>query len=252
MRTIFVEKTMKHFILLVILTITFAQAQQAPRGQFHLSTSRIELQSLQELPSQPLQVEGKKSVMLGMLLSAVLPGMGELYADRFDSGKYFTITEGALWGVYAGMTYYGNWQEDSYKSFAESHGGVTPGPGQDEDFFADVGNYISVHQFNDEMAFERQFDKMYDPSVQYWNWESTAERKQYRNQWTSSENAYNNVRFVVGAMILNRLVSIINTVRLINSHNDALEQGAQWGVYFDYKTPAFNQNGFTVNMYTEF
>jgi hypothetical protein len=36
--------------------------------------------------------------------------MGELYAESYTSGKYFTIAEGALWGVFIGMNSYANWQ----------------------------------------------------------------------------------------------------------------------------------------------
>ena len=38
----------------------------------------------------------KKAVGLAVVYSLVLPGMGELYADGFSSGKYFLIAEGVV------------------------------------------------------------------------------------------------------------------------------------------------------------
>src|SRR5690606_26988785 len=67
---------------------------------------------------------GKKNTGLAILYSLLLPGMGELYAESYSSGMYFTIAEGVLWGTYIGMNAYGGWQEDKYKSFAVTKGGV--------------------------------------------------------------------------------------------------------------------------------
>lgn len=41
--------------------------------------------------------------------------------------------------------------------------------------------------------------------------------------WSSSEQAFNNVRFAVGALLLNRVVSMINAIRLVNKYNKALD-----------------------------
>lgn len=40
--------------------------------------------------------------------------------------------------------------------------------------------------------------------------------------WVSSRQAFNNLRFVVAGMLLNRLGSIINAVRLVSAHNKNL------------------------------
>jgi hypothetical protein len=40
------------------------------------------------------EIPGKKSAGLAALYSLVLPGMGELYAEGFSSGKYFLLAEG--------------------------------------------------------------------------------------------------------------------------------------------------------------
>ncbi len=171
----------------------------------------------------------KKNTGVAVLLSLLLPGMGELYADDYSSGKYFTIAEVSLWGVYIGMNSYGNLLKSNYKSYASSVGGVNNN-NKNADFYANVGGYLSSREYNNAMALQGNFDQMYNSGSYYWNWPSTVDRKNYRNLWTSSEQAHNNLRFVVGAMILNRVISIINAVRLVAAYNKNLNSELGWNV----------------------
>ena len=170
----------------------------------------------------------KKSVGLGIIYSLLLPGMGELYADAYNTGKYFTIADGVLWGTLIGMSAYSNWQEDNYKAYAASTGGVINDSNKDEDFYANIGDYTSVYTYNDQKALERNFDEMYDEEAYFWKWNTTDERRAYRDMWNSSETASNNIRFVVGGLILNRIVSAINAARLVSSYNNRLEEEVSW------------------------
>lgn len=174
----------------------------------------------------------KKNAGLAILYSVILPGMGELYAEGYESGKYFTIAEAALWVTYGGMKYYSNRQKDNYFSYAESYGGVTNMAGKSGDYYADIGNYLNINDFNDDMAKQGQFSKMYNTSTHYWNWNNNTDRKSYRELWTSSESWNNNLRFVVGGMILNRIASAINAVRLVSRYNKNIE--TTWNFWFDY------------------
>lgn len=157
--------------------------------------------------------------------------MGELYADGFDSGKYFTIADGVLWGTLAGFNIYGNWQEKNYRTFAESNAGVSLA-GKESDFFANIGSYLSVEDYNKAKELNREFGKVYDPQKYYWNWKTNDNRKEYRDMWSSSENAFNNLRFAAGALILNRLISAINAVRLVSVYNKNIEEQLSWNIYF--------------------
>jgi hypothetical protein len=179
--------------------------------------------------SSSLQNNSRKSPALAIIYSLLLPGMGELYADSYSSGKYFTIAEGALWGVFFGMNTYGNWQRDQYKSYAQSTGGVNPN-GKNSDFYATIADYQSVYEYNNIKALDREFTQMLDPSQNYWQWPSTTDRKAYRTLWTSSEQTFNNVRFVVGAMIVNRIISAINAVRLVAAYNKNQSTETSWSL----------------------
>ena len=212
----------------------FAESQRGEAGiqnpvlssEYRVSGIKNQVSSFQDLSSE------KKSPALAVLYSLLLPGMGELYANRYDSGKYFTIADGVLWGVFAGFNIYGNWQEKNYKSFAESKGGVILN-GKDSDYYANIGTYLSIDEYNAAMDLQGNFNKVYNPATHHWKWDSNDQRREYRGMWSSSEQAFNNERFAVGALILNRVISAINAVRLVNSYNKNLSQQVSWNLYFD-------------------
>ena len=193
----------------------------------------------------------KKKAGLAILYSFLLPGMGEIYAGNYSLGKYFTIADGVLWGALTGMSYYGAWQRDNYKSFAHTHGGVNP-DGKDDQYFATIGGYQNVDKYNREHELYREFDKIYDTGTHFWRWESPSDRKEYRTMWIASENAFNNIRFVVGALILNRVVSVINAVRLVSRHNKNLSTEVSWNVSAGMQMMPGSSHQFQLNFYGNF
>lgn len=214
--------------LLFITSMTFAQISQT-RSSLELKNKVIE-----NLKTQPadltMQVERtKKNPGLAIIYSLLLPGMGELYAEGYSSGKYFTIAEGALWGIFIGMNTYANWQKDRYQAYAVTNGGITTS-GKDADFYATIGDYSNVNQYNDEQALNRDFGAMYNVDTHYWNWPTTEQRKTYRGMWTSSEQTFNDIRFVVGALIVNRIASAINAVRIVSAYNKNIDTDLSWNV----------------------
>lgn len=253
---------MKKIILISVLfsSIIFPQESnsilslksQITQNQHPATSNQFQVSSNQK----PAFVSGtinheKKNTGLAILYSLLLPGMGELYANEFESGKYFTITDGLLWGTLAGFNIYGNWQENNYKSFAESNAGVKLN-GKENDFFVNVGSYLSVEDYNKEMELNRKFGKVYNPEIYYWNWKSSDLRRDYREMWSSSENAYNNMRFVAGALILNRLISAINAVRLVSAYNKNLEEKITWNLFFSIKDQPTLPQAFQINFVSRF
>lgn len=234
---------MKTIISLVVLisSISFAQTLQSKslielkqQSTFSYQHSDLEIQN-PKFKIQNIELEfrspesEKKNPALAILYSMLLPGMGELYAGDYSSGKYFTIADGALWGAFAGFEIYGKWKENDYKSFAESKGGVNLS-GKEAEYFANIGIYQSIDDYNAAMELNRDFDKTYNTAAYYWKWGDNDQRKEYRDLWSSSESAFTNVRFVVGALILNRLISAVNAVRLVSAYNKNLSQEVTWNV----------------------
>ncbi len=155
------SKNMKKFLFFFILCSiqVFSQNDETKNlltlkneVKTSLNNSQKEVQFIQTTELK------KKKTGLAILYSLLLPGMGELYADAYSSGKYFTIADGALWAVYIGMNTYGNWQRDRYKSYAQANASVSL-TGKDETYFATIGDYLSVDEYNTAQALNRDFSK---------------------------------------------------------------------------------------------
>jgi hypothetical protein len=179
----------------------------------------------------------KKSAGLAILYSLLLPGMGELYADGYASGKYFTIAEGVLWGTYIGMSVYASNQEDNYKAYATSNASINTS-GKNDDYYSTISQFENIDEYNDQKALERNFNQMYNTETFFWKWQSTEDRRTYRSMWSSSEQTNNDLRFVVGAMILNRVVSAINAARLVGAYNNRIDEELSWNVSVGLKQTA--------------
>lgn len=193
----------------------------------------------------------KKNAGLAVLYSLLLPGMGELYAGNYSSGQYFTISEGILWGAYFGIKTYGLNQQDNYKALASLKAGVNP-EGKKDKFWGDISSFIDVESFNREQDLNRDFENVYDTQTHYWDWKNNSARKEYRNMWVSSEQALNNVRFVVWGMLINRVVSAINAVRLVVKHNKQMNNEVVWDVSVGVVQMPDMPTGLKLNFNTRF
>lgn len=165
----------------------------------------------------------KKSVGLAVVLSLLLPGMGELYAGNYSTGRYLTAAEGALWLTYTSFDLYGTWVRDDARKLAVTTADVNLA-GQSNQFFVDIGNYKDVYQYNERKLQDRQEEKLYDPnSIYFWSWNSESDRQKYKNLRISSDQAFNSKQFVLGAVLVNHVVSAINAARSVIAYNNKNE-----------------------------
>lgn len=224
---------MKKIILFLIIFSTLTVAQSNEVKSFQELKAQLSTMIIDDQPSYSIFPDGKlvkKSNGLGILYSLLLPGMGELYAENYNSGKYFTIADGVLWGFLIGFNVHGSNQEDNYKAQATTFAGTNV-EGKEDFFFANLGNYMSVDDYNNGKYLDRNFEEIYDTKTHYWKWNTHQARRDYRSTWTSSETAYNNTKFVVWGLLLNRVVSAINAVRLVSSYNKKLEKDkVSWNI----------------------
>ena len=170
--------------------------------------------------SGPVRTE--KSGFLGVLYSIAVPGMGELYAGRFDTGKYPFITEIALWLGALGMDMYGDWVRDDARVFARRHAGIDPA-GKDESFWVNIENYRDIHDYNNQRLIERRTGDLYpDESSWQWAWDSEENRKEYKDQRIHADEMHNAVTFFVLGMVANRIWSAIQAASAVRQHNASL------------------------------
>lgn len=241
------DNHMKKLSFIILFLFSCLNAQEKLTGSYmelshHFSNFEITMQP----PDISEYNRLKKKPGMAILYSMILPGMGELYAGDYGWAQYLTITDGVIWGTLFGFNIYGSFQRDNYKAFASSKAGVFIG-GKDEKFFADLGNYTHVAEFNREAELERNFIEIYNENTHKWNWKSQTDRKEYRKMWKSSETVFNNIRFSAGALILNRIVSVINAVRLVSKHNKNLKEELSWNMYFGVNSNATLPTSFTMN-----
>ena len=216
-------------IFVILFLLTFAAFPQTAKNIIVLKDEVRQNMISGNSNSTPVKEEfSRKSVVLAVAYSLLLPGMGELYGGNYSSGKYFTIADGIFWGTYIGMNQYSNWQKDRYRSFAASNGGVNTA-GKDDGYFTNIGIYTDINEYNDDMARNGDFNKMYNTELDYWKW-TGSDRITYRTMWTAGEQAHNNLRFVVGALILNRVVSAINAARIVAAYNKNASQELGWNI----------------------
>jgi hypothetical protein len=168
----------------------------------------------------------KKNIMLAITYSLLLPGMGELYAGSYSTGKYFTIAEGALWTSVLAFDRYATWTQDDARSYAARHAGISVA-GKDDQFFVNIGNFADVAAYNEEMLRERDPRRVYNDLATYgWTWDAHASQQTYRDLRVRSDNWFNNTRFVVAAIAVNHVISAINAARITISTNNGQETGS--------------------------
>ncbi|MDH7515525.1 MAG: hypothetical protein QHI48_06610 [Bacteroidota bacterium] len=174
--------------------------------------------------SEPVK---RKSPFLATVYSLLLPGMGELYAGRFDRGKYPLVSEGILWAGVAGFSSWSSWVRNDARLFAAQYAGVDR-RGKDDKFFSDIGNYRSTREYNAAKLVERNLAALYpeDPSAgYYWEWPDDETRKRYREQRIHGDELSNAVTFFVLGLVANRVWSAVESALFVRRYNQSFADG---------------------------
>jgi len=159
-----------------------------------------------------------KSAFVGAALSLLLPGLGEVYGGNFESGRYFLGAEVALLLGIGTQYLRGSSFESDYKVLARTNAGVSGD--KDEQFWRDISSFNSIDEFNAERLRNRDFGGLYNPQTHFWQWQSDTDRRQFRDLRIQSDKAYQSIYYLLAAMGINRILSMINAVRGINTFNE--------------------------------
>lgn len=229
-----IKKSFWIFIITIsVISISLSQGMKSTKlrfGEINPFTKNAILNSdlhnfslrRDSLNIEPKYTGGKKSPGLAMIYSLLVPGTGQLYAKRFDVGKYYMISEAALWLGFASFTIYGNWLLTDAHKFAQIHASIDPN-GKDDNFFVNISNYDNVYQYNDEQLRFGNYNKLYDPlNGYYFYWDNVSNREKYRVDQLAGNRVITDRLFFAGAIIINHIISAISAVILTNSYNDHL------------------------------
>lgn len=242
----------RHYVLLVFLIGTLLMANQL-NAQEAFNSSPIRLDSRKyswdENNRTILDFKNdkaeKKSVTKAFFYSLLLPGLGEAYVGRYGYTRVFVSLEILGWSLFAANRINVASREQDYRNFAVQHAGINR-HGKDEQYWIDIGKYNNIYLFNEQRRRERDLSSLYqEDAINYWRWDSYANRLNYDEQRIETREIERQDVFIVGAIVLNHLVSAINALRLAKVYNRGIDQ-LSWYLNFDY-SPAKQKLNFTVS-----
>jgi hypothetical protein len=163
----------------------------------------------------------QKSVLLAVAASLILPGMGELYAGSFESGKYNLIAEGGLWLTYSGFRMHAHWLQQDAQTFASQHAGANF-DNKDDQYSVNIGNFNTTDEYNQAKLRNRETELVYTADQYKWQWDSDVDRAQFKDLRIRSGEVKNNAKFFIGAIVVNHLFSAFSAGRKAAAYNKSL------------------------------
>lgn len=199
---------------------------------------------------------GKKSMAKAALYSALLPGLGEHYAGNRGKAKYFFAVEALSWIGFGAFTIYGNVREDDMIDYAAQYASADL-EGKDDFYMDMVGFYDNIDQYNSlGRVSDPERPYLTDTPENHWYWQSSADRESYRELKNSSREAFRRADFMIGVMLVNRVVSVIDAIRDVSRANNEVSNDdffgeSSWKVKFSVN-PLSTKNQFKVTLMTPF
>lgn len=173
-----------------------------------------------------------KSIIKAVLLSGLLPGVGEYYAENQNRARLFLATESLVWGAYLGFTYYGRRVRDDYRVYASSEAGADLNL-HSEEYYNAMEQYFSSEDYNTDILREarRLYPNDYEQQLAYykekgyfgdqkWNWQDESQWQKYRELRVKSRNAFQRAIYMTGLAVLNRGLSMIDSFYLVKAYNE--------------------------------
>ncbi len=160
----------------------------------------------------------RKSPALAAVASFVVPGLGELYAGRYDVGKYSTIAEVSLWVFYTAVELYSNQVRNDAITYARIYSGAEVA-GKSSQFLVNIGNFLNTQDYNIKKIHDGDYGNLYSSSSYQWQWQSDADRASFKALRIKADEYLNYGRYTAAVIILNHLVSAIDAARLTANFN---------------------------------
>jgi hypothetical protein len=175
-----------------------------------------------------------KSLVLPVVASALLPGAGHFYLGEKSRGQAFFWVDASLWVAALSTYYYSDNQLENARGYAVKHAGAE-GISKDLALLSLVGQYRSrggsLYQNSSPDLYEDynqamiragyEIDKEYPYAPGYiWDWgssdnpETTARMDEYNKMLRRHRIANIAFQVGVGAMALNRIVAILDALRI--------------------------------------
>jgi hypothetical protein len=191
-------------------------------------------------PASPQRtVNPRKALMLSLLL----PGVGESYSGHKGRATGFFVSEGAIWANFVVWEVAGRLRRDNYIEQAQLNAGIGTNS-ESDDFWRLVGVYTrssgsGPDSYEDALRRDARNEFPTDPAAQdawvaqrlptgnrAWNWTSAALQESYRETRQNSTRAFSRAKFSFALAILNRIASAIDTQMLHRGDTKDLQSRA--------------------------
>ena len=177
------------------------------------------------------------------LKSLVLPGWGQYDSGHKKSAVFFVLTECAIIGGMVAFRAYGAAKRDDYKALAALHAGVVGD--HPHDFYVDIGNWDNVDDYNEQRLQDREFDRLYTSTLDYWDWDSHESQVQMEKIRIQSDKAFNAIYYLIGGVVLNHIASAIHAGRAASKRKTQATASRDWQFGF---TPLARGQGLSVHL----
>ncbi len=178
----------------------------------------LALSTIQALSAQQQSDSARKGAVLRSLL---LPGWGQhtLGADRW--ARRFVVAEAGLWLSFAAAGKWAGVNRDDYRSYAAQYAGVINRSRPDIYYFR-LGAWDNIEEYNQEQLRQRNIADVYvTGSDADWDWETSAQRKRYRELRHSSLRWDQTATIALSGLVVNRVLAAINILFLTRTMPEA-------------------------------
>ena len=164
------------------------------------------------------------SILLGtptinpIVKSLLVPGWGEASLGHKKSSRFFIHSEAVL--IVSCLSAYkiGKMKKNEYIAFASEYAGAKNI--SDHRYWVDIGNYNSNQAFDEEHLRMRD-GKEGQWSLYPWLWDGgDSYRKRFEKMRIDSDKLFFTGKFIIGGIILNHIVSGINSLYLTRLKNN--------------------------------
>jgi hypothetical protein len=236
------------FLLLSTATVA---GQPSLRQALLVSAQQIPLKQSERLLVGEVE-NSKKSVLLGIAYSLILPGLGDFYARKGETGKYYLGADIALWLAYGGVQSYGHWVKNDARTYAVEKASANFS-GKSAQFEVDLGNFDTVDDYNQAKLRNRQYELLYEAGSTYaWKWISADDRLRFKNERIRGDEIIRNSQFVVGALVINRIVAAISAARSVSDYNRNVQALGGWRLNAGTTGGVFTANGVVISVSKDF
>jgi hypothetical protein len=158
-------------------------------------------------------------VLSPVIKSLILPGWGEHTLGYQKRAKVMALTESFIFISILGSYSNANRIEINYRAYAAQHAGVST-VGKDRQYWIDIGNYLSIDQFNEEHLRWRDFNAIYEQNKNWnWSWDDDNNMKSFEKMRIKSDTWKLRASFLVGGMVLNHIISAVDALYLFRISN---------------------------------